>query len=154
MKIRGKNMGLFSKKQTAPAADDRWEALHAEYQNYRRRTAQELELAEARAARKTVCEFLCIYDDLQRALASPCSDPAFHKGVELIFKQLLDTLAALGVKPMDSKGKMFNPTYHEAVEQVRDSKYRPDEIVEVLRVGFTMDDEVIRHAKVVVANCE
>ena len=147
-------MGLFSKKQAAPAADDRWDALNAEYQNYRRRTAHALEQAEASASKKTVCQFLCLYDDLQRALASPCSDPAFYKGVEMIHKQLLDTFAALGVKPMDSKGRMFNPTYHEAVQHICDSNYRPDEIVEVLRVGFTMDDEVIRHARVVVANCE
>ena len=66
-------MGLFSRKQTAPVADDRWDALNAEYQNYRRRTGLELQQAEARAARKTVCEFLCIYDDLQRALSSSCS---------------------------------------------------------------------------------
>ena len=55
---------------------------------------------------------------------------------------------------MDSKGRMFNPAYHEAVDQIQDPKYRQDEIVEVLRVGFTMDDEVIRHARVIVANCE
>ena len=147
-------MGLFSKKQPVPPTDDRWEALNEEYRNYRRRTAMELEQAEIRSARKTVCSFLSLYDDLQRALTSPCSDPAFYKGVELIQKQLLQTLSDLGVKPMDSKGKMFNPTYHEAVEHICDTKYRPDEIVEVLRVGFTMDDEVIRHARVIVANCE
>ena len=66
----------------------------------------------------------------------------------------MDTFASLGVKPMDSKGRIFNPTYHEAVEQIQDPQYRQEEIVEVLRVGFTMDDEVIRHARVVVANCE
>ena len=49
---------------------------------------------------------------------------------------------------------MFNPAYHEAVDRIQDPKYRQDEIVEVLRVGFTMDDEVIRHARVIVANCE
>ena len=87
-------------------------------------------------------------------MESPCTDPAFYKGVELIQKSLMDTLTALGVKPMDSKGKMFNPAYHEAVEQIQDPKYRPDEIVKVLRVGFTMHDEVIRHARVIVANCE
>ena len=87
-------------------------------------------------------------------MESPCADPAFYKGVELIQKSLMDTFSSLGVKPMDSKGKMFNPTYHEAVEQIKDPKYRPDEIVEVLRVGFTMHDEVIRHARVIVANCE
>lgn len=147
-------MGLFTKKQAAPQTDDRWDALNAEYQNYRRRTAQELEQAGSRSARKTVLAFLPLYDDLQRALASPCSDPAFYKGVEMILNSLLDTFAGLGVQPMDSKGKMFNPTYHEAVEHIRDPQYRCDEIVEVRRVGFTMDEEVIRHASVVVANCE
>lgn len=147
-------MGLFSKKQAASQTDERWEALNAEYQNYRRRTSLELEQTAGRSARNTVLPFLALYDDLQRALASPCSDPAFYKGVELILKGLMDTFASLGVKPMDSKGRIFNPTYHEAVEQIQDPQYRQEEIVEVLRVGFTMDDEVIRHARVVVANCE
>jgi len=146
-------MGLFTKKQTTHS-DDRWEALQAEYLNYRRRTALELEQAGIKASRNTVLPFLTLYDDLQWALSCPCSDPAFYKGVELIQKHLLDTFAAMGIKPMDSKGKIFNPTYHEAVEQISDSKYRQDEIAEVLRVGFTMDDEVIRHARVIVANCE
>lgn len=144
-------MGLFSKRQET---DDRWEALHAEYQNYRRRTALELEDVGSRSARKTAAAFLPIYDDLQRALASSCSDPAFYKGVEMILKNLLDTMASLKIKPMDSKGRIFNPTYHEAVEHICDPQYRQEEIVEVLQVGFTMDDEVIRHAKVVVANCD
>lgn len=145
-------MGLFSKRQ--PESDDCWEALQAEYQNYRRRTALELEAVGSQSARKTAAAFLPIYDDLQRALASPCSDPAFYKGVEMILKNLLDTMASLKIKPMDSKGRIFNPTYHEAVDHICDPQYRQEEIVEVLQVGFTMDDEVIRHAKVVVANCE
>ena len=147
-------MGLFTKKQAAPVQDDRWDALQAEYLNYRRRTALELEQAEERSARKTVTAFLSLYDDLQRALECPCNDPAFFKGVELIQKSLMETFTALGVKPMDSKGKIFSPTYHEAVKTIQDPSYRQEEIVEVLRVGFTMDDEVIRHARVVVANCE
>ena len=145
-------MGLFSKHR--PETDARWEALQAEYQNYRRRTAAELETAGSRSAQKTAAAFLPIYDDLQRALASSCSDPAFYKGVEMILKNLLDTMAAMKIKPMDTKGRIFNPTYHEAVEHICDPQYRQEEIVEVLQVGFTMDDEVIRHAKVVVANCE
>ena len=147
-------MGLFTKKQPASAADDRWDALNAEYQNYRRRTTLELDQAEDRAARRTAAAFLSLHDDLQRALASSCSDPAFYKGVEMIYRNLMETFASMGIKPMDSKGRIFNPTYHEAVEQIQDPQYRQDEIVEVLRVGFTMDDEVLRHARVIVANCE
>ena len=145
-------MGLFTRRQEQP--DARWEALNAEYQNYRRRTSHELEQVSEQATRKTAAAFLPIYDDLQRALESACSDPAFYKGVELIMKNLLDTMASLGVKPMNSKGRIFNPTYHEAVEHIRDPQYRAEEIVDVLLVGFTMDDEVIRHAKVIVANCD
>lgn len=145
-------MGLFTKQRQEP--DHRLDALQAEYQNYRRRTAQELEQVSGQSARKTAAAFLPIYDDLQRALSSSCTDPAFYRGVEMIQKNLLDTMAALKIRPMDSKGRIFNPTYHEAVGHICDPQYRQEEIVEVLQVGFTMDDEVIRHAKVVVANCE
>lgn len=146
-------MGLFSKKQPFPA-DDRLEALQEEYRNYRRRTAMELEQAGSLSARKTAAAFLPIYDDLLRALNTPCSDESYQKGVTMIHRELLDIFARLGVKPMDSKGRIFNPTYHEAVEHISDPKFRQEEIVEVLQVGFTMDDEVIRHARVIVANCE
>ena len=145
-------MGLFCKKE--PARDARWEALNEEYQNYRRRTAQELEQAEARASRQTAAAFLALYDDLQRALQCQCRDEAFYKGVQLIERNLMATFAQLKIIPMDSLGKIFNPTYHEAVERITDPAFRAEEIVKVMQVGFLMDDEVIRHAKVVVANCE
>lgn len=145
-------MGLFQKRPQP--ANDQLEALCAEYQNYRRRTALELEQAGDAAARKTAMTFLPVYDDLCRALSSACTDAAFYRGVEMILQNLLSSMASMGIKPMDSKGKIFSPTYHEAVEHISDPQYRAEEIVEVLQVGFTMDDEVLRHAKVVVANCE
>jgi len=144
-------MGLFSKKETP---DQRFMALEAEYLNYRRRTAQELETAHAKAAKETALPFLDVYDDLERALATPCKDEAYYKGIELIYKNLMLTFASLKIVPMDSKGKIFNPTYHEAVQRIQDASLRAEEIAEVLQVGFLMDDEVIRHAKVIVANCD
>lgn len=147
-------MGVFLKRHAASQTDDRWEALNAEYQNYRRRTSAELEEAGSKSARQTAAAFLPVYDDLQRALNSRCEDPAFYRGVEMILQNLMDTFSALGIKPMDSKGRIFNPTYHEAVDHIIDPQYRREEIVEVVRMGFTMDDEVIRHARVIVANCE
>ena len=77
---------------------------------------------------------------------------AYYHGVELLMQKLLARLDGLGVVPMDSLGKCFNPDYHEAVEHVEDPARRQDEIVQVIQTGFTMDDEIIRHAKVVVAN--
>lgn len=144
-------MKLFRKNQT-PQTDARYDALEAEYRNYRRRTAEELDRSEANAARKTVLTFLPLYDDLSRALAQPCGDAAYFRGIELMMQKLLSILAEMKVKPMDSLGRCFNPMYHEAVEHISDPERREEEIVEVIQVGFTMDEEVIRHTKVVVAN--
>lgn len=144
-------MKLFQKNT---AAERRYAALEAEYANFRRRTAQELDTAHIRAARETVLPFLSLYDDLTRALTAPCKDEDYCKGIELIFKNLMLALRQLKIVPMDSKGKIFNPTYHEAVRHITDDSLRKEEIAEVLQVGFLMDDEVIRHAKVVVANCD
>ena len=64
----------------------------------------------------------------------------------------LSSLAGLKVRPMQSLGKCFNPTYHEAVSHVEDKTVGEERIVQVVQTGFTMDEEVLRHAKVVVAN--
>lgn len=144
-------MSLFTKKQP-PAPDLRLEALEAEYKNYRRRTQGACETAYQDAQRKTVLAFLPLYDDLERALSAPCQDAAYRKGIELMMQNLLSILAGLKVQPMQSLGKCFNPDYHEAVEHIEDPAKRQDEIVQVIQTGFTMDEAVIRHAKVIVAN--
>lgn len=144
-------MSLFTKKQP-PAPDLRLEALEAEYKNYRRRTQGACETAYQDAQRKTVLAFLPLYDDLERALSAPCQDAAYRKGIELMMQNLLSILAGLKVQPMQSLGKCFNPDYHEAVDHIEDPAKRQDEIVQVIQTGFTMDEAVIRHAKVIVAN--
>ena len=146
-------MKLFQNKRAAPQPESpHYEELAAEYRNYRRRTAQALERSEQDATRKAVLEFLPLYDDLERALRQPCQDAAYFRGVELMMQKLLSILAAMKVQPMDSLHRCFNPDYHEAVEHVDDPSFREEEIIEVLQTGFIMDEEVIRHAKVIVAN--
>ena len=80
-------MRLFSKKSAAP--DETLEALRGEYQNYRRRTAAQLERAEADGMKKAVLALLPVYDDLARALDAPCTDEAYYHGVELLMQKLL-----------------------------------------------------------------
>ena len=145
-------MGLFFQKSSAASEDARYEALQAEYSNYRRRTTQQLDQASQVAARNVVQQFLPIYDDLERALQAACQDEAFYHGIELMMQNLLSILASMKVVPMQSLGKCFNPDYHEAIEHVDDPSKQEEEIVAVIRTGFTMDEEVIRHAKVIVAN--
>ena len=146
-------MKLFQKKQPQqPAENPLLQELEAEYRNYRRRTALELEQANDSATRRTVLNFLPLDDDLERALRQSCQDEAYHRGIEMVMQNLLAILASMKVQPMDSLHRCFNPAYHEAVEHISDPQYGEEEIVEVIRTGFTMDEEVIRHARVVVAN--
>ena len=155
VKIAALELGLpvlQPEKLKAPEFVEALEALRGEYQNYRRRTAAQLERAEADGMKKAVLALLPVYDDLARALDAPCTDEAYYHGVELLMQKLLARLDGLGVVPMDSLGKCFNPDYHEAVEHIEDPAKRQDEIVQVIQTGFTMDEMVIRHAKVIVAN--
>lgn len=142
-------MGLFGKKELP---DARYGALEAEYRNYRERTKQQLSRADAESVKRIVAEFLPVYDDLERALACSCQDEAFYRGIELIEQKLLERLASMKVQPMQSLGKCFNPDYHEAVEHITDPALGEEVVAKVILTGFTMDEEVIRHAKVVVAN--
>ena len=91
-------MGLFTKK-AASVPDLRLEALEAEFKNYRRRTADSSERAANDARRKVVLAFLPVYDDLERALAAPCQDTAYRKGIELMMQNLLSILADFRVLP-------------------------------------------------------
>lgn len=134
-------MGLFTKK-AASVPDLRLEALEAEFKNYRRRTADSSERAANDARRKAVLAFLPVYDDLERALLAPCQDAAYRKGIELMMQNLLSILAEFRVLPMQSLGKCFNPTYHEAVSHVEDKTVGEERIVQVVQTGFTMDEEV------------
>lgn len=146
-------MRLFQKKQPEPSdLTAHYDALEAEYRNYRQRTARTLAQSEEAAVRKTVLTLLPLYDDLECALRQPCQDAAYYHGVELMMQKFLSLLASMKIVPMDSLHRCFNPDYHEAVEHIVDSRYREEEIIEVLQTGFTMDEEVIRHARVVVAN--
>ena len=144
-------MKLFTKK-SQPVPDLRLEALEAEYKNYRRRTQDASHQSALETQRKTVLAFLPLYDDLDRALAAPCQDEAYRKGIELMMQNLLSILADMKVLPMQSLGKCFNPAYHEAVSHIEDKTVGEERIVQVIQTGFTLDEEVIRHAKVVVAN--
>lgn len=151
VEVRRMAIRLFSRK-TAAAPDTRLQELEAEYQNYRRRTRCAEDSAASAATRQTVLAFLPVYDDLALALEAPCQDEAYRRGIELMMQNLLSILASMKVQPMQSLGKCFNPDYHEAVSHVDDAAVGAERIVQVVQTGFTMEEEVIRHAKVVVAN--
>ena len=135
------------------AQQDKFLRLAAEYDNYRKRTAKEKESVYADAKIETLQAMLPVYDNLERALAQfGDGDAAHKKGVEMIFTQFKESLAKLGVTPIDAAGRPFDPEKHNAVMHVTDESVGENTVVEVLQQGFLLGDRVLRFAIVKVAN--
>lgn len=124
----------------------------AEYDNYRKRTSDEMSRKRADGKAEAVEKFLTVADSIKMALsvADDENDPV-HKGIKLIAKQLSDTLAALGVTEIPTDIP-FDPNLHNAVMHVEDEAKGEGEIVEVFAAGYRMGDRVLRHSMVKVAN--
>jgi molecular chaperone GrpE len=126
----------------------------AEFDNYRKRTDRErVQLSEAAAA-DLLQELLPLVDDLERALkADPGgeSTEAIRRGVELIHKQLMETLRKRGVKPIEALGADFDPHFHMAISHEPADGRREGEVVEEFRRGYTLGDRLLRPAMVKVA---
>ena len=126
----------------------------AEFENYRKRTIKEKADLILNGSKSAVTALLPIVDDLERALPSmkKAEDvAAVAEGVELIYQKFLKALEGLGVKQIDTEGKDFDVDLHEAVAQVPGV---PDEqkgrVIDCVEKGYTLNDHVIRHAKVAV----
>ena len=126
----------------------------AEFENYRKRTIKEKADLILNGSKTAVTALLPIVDDLERALPSmkKAEDvAAVTEGVELIYQKFLKALAGLGVKQIETEGKDFDVDLHEAIAQVPGV---PDEqkgrVIDCVERGYTLNDQVIRHAKVAV----
>ncbi len=125
----------------------------AEYENYRKRTTKEKENIYQDAKADTIKEFLAVYDNLERAAASEGGDDSPHKkGLEMIFQQVKDILAKLGVTEIEAAGKPFDPEKMNAVMHIDDENFGENEVAQVFQAGFELNGKVIRHAIVQVAN--
>ena len=126
----------------------------AEFDNYRKRTDRErVQLSEAAAA-DLIEELLPLVDDMERALKADAGSEAteaIRRGVELIHKQLFETLRKRGVKPIDSLGADFDPHFHMAVSHEPADGRREGEVVEEFRRGYMLGDRLLRPAMVKVA---
>lgn len=127
----------------------------AEMQNLRRRTERDVESARKFALERFAGDLLPVVDSLERALkaagdASEAMKPVLE-GIELTHRQLEETLRRFQVEPVDPKGQLFDPQYHEAVASVPAPGTAPNTVLEVMQKGYTLNGRVIRAAMVVVA---
>ena len=126
----------------------------ADFDNFRKRTRRELDDAHKRGKEELLRELLPIFDNLERAVvhAGQASDAkAVADGVGMVLKQFQDTLGKVGIKRIAAVGGAFDPSLHEAIQQVETNDHPAGTIVAEVQPGYAMGDRLVRAAMVVVA---
>ncbi len=126
----------------------------ADLDNYRKKVLKEKKEWEYIATSRVLYKLLSIVDDFERALksiAETSSIDEVKKGVELIYKEMLDLLKSEHVHPFDSEGERFDPTKHEAILTMESSDHEDGTILNEVSRGYKMKDRILRPAKVVVS---
>ena len=139
------------------AQKDKYMRLYAEYDNYRKRTQSEKTAIYADATAKAVEEILPMADSITMALsqfADKDVPPEFSKGIELIANQLKASFDKLGVTSFGEVGDEFDPNLHNAISKIEDESLGENTLAQVYQIGYKLNDKIIRHAMVVVANCD
>lgn len=124
----------------------------ADFDNYKKRTIKEKEMLYADAVVDIVSKFLPILDSLESALKHTEENSSVIEGIKKVVKQFKDTLKSIGVEEIKAVGEKFDPVYHYAVMHIHDEKYGENEVAEELQKGYIINDRVIRHSMVKVAN--
>lgn len=147
---------LIAARQEVGELKEKYLRLYAEFENFRKRTSKErLELISSANA-GLLKALLPVADDFERAIASLSAITSeelapVKEGIDLVHAKFFRTLEGEGLKPMEAKGEVFNPDFHESVAQFpAPEEERKGKIIEVLEKGYYLNDKVIRYAKVVV----
>jgi molecular chaperone GrpE len=140
-------------KAERDALVDRLARLQADFENARKRAAKEQQDFREYAAADAIKALLPALDSFERAIHLPPTQVNdLRNGVELIYKQLHDALAKLGVQAVAAKGETFDPRVHEAIEMVETDKAPDHQVIEELQRGYKLKDRLLRPAMVKVAN--
>ncbi|MFY7933041.1 MAG: nucleotide exchange factor GrpE [Microcystis aeruginosa] len=146
---------LEEQTQQVDAYKKRYISLAAEFDNFRKRTEKEKEELETKTKGKTLMEILGVVDNFERARTQikPANDGemGIHKSYQGVYKTLVDSLKRLGVSPMRPEGQPFDPSYHEAMMRQYTDEHPEGTVVEQLVRGYTLGEQVLRHALVKVA---
>ncbi|MBR0147044.1 MAG: nucleotide exchange factor GrpE [Eubacterium sp.] len=138
----------------AEANKEKYTRLLADVDNMRARNEKENSKMFDYGASDTLEKLLPVIDNFERALASVSEEEKtpFEQGIEMIYKQFMETLEKIGVKPMDPVGKEFDPNLHNAVIHVEDESVGENIVMEEMQKGYMYKDTVLRHSMVKVAN--
>ncbi len=155
---------IVSESQTDSALQEKYDTLNSQYirlaadfDNYRKRQAQERESLLKYGAENTLKKIIEVLDNFERGeKANETVDDCdkLRESFSLVYKQLVDVLTKAGLEPIEAEGQEFDPNFHEAVMQTPTSEYPEHTIIAVLQKGYKLEDRVLRPALVNVATAE
>ena len=131
--------------------EDRAKRQLAEFENFRNRSEKEKAQSFDRGAASVLEKLLPVVDNFERGFAAvdeEDKDDAFVVGMDKIYRQLMDELDKMGVKPIEAVGKEFDPAFHNAVMQTESDEYESGVVAQELLKGYTYHDTVLRHSMV------
>lgn len=145
-------------EETEQKAQDNYDRLlrvSAEFDNFKKRSAREMQDVIKYANEKLASELLNVVDNLERALASAVSqcgsDDPLLKGVSLVLDDILKVLDRHHVKPIDALGQPFDPSLHQAMMQEPSDNYPPNMVVREMQKGYLIHDRLLRPTLVAVS---
>ena len=127
--------------------------LQADFDNYKKRMIKEKSDTRKFALEDFTLKLLPILDNLDRALETDDTEGDYKAGVEMVFKQLKETLASEGISEIEAENAKFDPNYHHAVVMGNDNDVEDDIVLEVLQKGYVYNEKVIRASMVKVNKC-
>lgn len=144
---------LLSMKEQLEESENKYLKLYAEFENFKRRNRQETELNNKYKDQKFAEDLLPVIDNLERALAIKGTDESFnalHKGVEMVYNNLVETLEKHEIKAIEALNQPFDPNFHQAV-MTEESDTESNIVIEEFQKGYILKDRVIRPTMVKVS---
>lgn len=146
---------LFLAREEAEMYKERWMRLAAEFENYKKRRAREFEILVQSASEDVIRDLLPILDGVGRALAhsenGDTESEGFQEGIKMIMEQFPRVLYNRNLKEIETVGKPFDPTVHEALMQMPSEIHDAGIVSDEIEKGYSLGDKVLRPAKVVVS---
>ena len=141
-------------KEKIAELEDRVKRQLAEFENYRNRTEKEKQAMFETGAKSVLEKILPVIDNFERGFSTveaADQEDAFVQGMQKVYKQLMDELDKIGVKPIEAVGQEFDPNLHNAVMQVESEEFESGIVAQEFMKGYTYRDSVVRHSMVAVA---
>ncbi|MDD5018391.1 MAG: nucleotide exchange factor GrpE [Eubacteriales bacterium] len=152
--IKKLEKALENAEEERDAFKDSYQRTFSEFNNYKKRNQAVAAQAIKTGACDTVEKILPVLDNFERALehADDVQDSAFAQGVMMVYKQLGDIIAAMGITEIPALGEVFDPNLHHAIQQVEAKEDEPpNTVVAVVQKGYMLGEKIIRHSMVIVS---